>query len=63
MITIELIDQKGEFWELIWANSITPSLYKGSLWYKGWWYAIEIPHELRNYSDIPLPVFTEWWPE
>jgi len=62
MCIIDLIDQKGEWWQLMWA---APSryLHKGEAYWKAWWYAPVRPHEFRNFDEVPLPIFTEWWPE
>ena len=61
MTTIQLIDHKGDFWELVWAGTASRYLHNGEAYWKAWWYAPERPHELRNYAEVPLPIFTEWW--
>ncbi len=63
MLYIELIDHKGDYWTLVWPGAASRYLHKGIAYYKAWWYADERPHELRNYTAIPLPIFTDWWPE
>lgn len=62
MLVIDFFDLKGDYWRLIWTGQISPYLYKGNKFYKTWWYAPKRPHELRNYDEVPLPVFTDWWP-
>lgn len=63
MTCIELIDNKGDYWELLWANAPVPYLYNGDKYWKAWWYTPERPDDFRNYYEVPLPIFTEWWPE
>lgn len=60
MTTIDLIDLKGEQWQLIHSHTI-PYLHKGEKYWKAWWFAPVRPDELRNYDEVPLPIFTDWW--
>lgn len=63
MINVQLIDHKGDFWDLTWANAPQRYLHQGECYWKSWWYASERPAELKNYSEVPLPIFTDWWPQ
>lgn len=61
MVIIDIIDYKGDYWQLIWANSSQSYLYKGHTYWKAWWHTPERPNELKNYITVPLPIFTDWW--
>ena len=61
MIEIELIDFKGDYWRLMWPGACSRYLHKAEAYYKAWWYVGEGPDELKNYPQIPLPIFTDWW--
>jgi hypothetical protein len=46
---VTVVDFKGDTWELV------PFKYvKGALW----WFCNEV---IRDYTLVPLPVFSEWW--
>ena len=62
---IDLVDYKRDFWRLGWPglSAIERYLYKGDAYYKVWWHVLDGPYELRNYSAIPIPLFTDWWTE
>jgi len=59
---IDIIDHKGEHWQLTYIKAAQKYLHKGEAYWKAWWYATKRPHEFRNYATIPLPIFTDWWP-
>lgn len=63
MITIELYDHKGDYWQLTAATPPRRYMHNAEVYYKMWWHAFNRPGELRHYKEVPLPVFTEWWPE
>jgi hypothetical protein len=58
MREIELIDHLGDYWLLL-----LPAVFEKNR--NGmmimWVYVGKGPEALRNYQEIPLPVFTEWW--
>lgn len=58
---IKLTDFKGDTWNLMYTR---PSryLHKGDAYWKVWYIASIRPNELKNYEEVPLPIFTEWWP-
>ena len=62
MTYIDLIDFKGDYWHLIYANAPQKYLHNGNAYWKAWWYAPDRPKELKNYTEVPLPIFTDWWP-
>lgn len=53
MIVINLIDHLGDEWELVWQGVV-----RGG---EAWWYAPVRPAALKDYEEVPLPVFTEWF--
>ena len=61
MTLIDLVDYKGDTWQLFAANKCTRYLHKGQVYWQLWWYAPVRPHALRNYNEVPLPVFADWW--
>lgn len=61
MCSIELIDWKGDFWQLIWVGAPKTYLHNGEIYWKAWWYAPARPKELINYYEVPLPIFTDWF--
>lgn len=56
---IEVVDTKGRVWNLIPIGRYKVS-QKGLV--ERWAIAGPGPGDLRKYHQIPLPVFTEWWP-
>lgn len=57
---IEVIDNKGDRWQLVWTNA-DRYLHNGHAYYKAWWYAPTRPYEFRNFDEVPIPIFTDWW--
>ena len=62
MLTIELIDHKGDSWKLEYWESAQQYLHKGEGYWKAWWDAPKRPKDFKNYMQVPLPIFTDWWP-
>ena len=60
---IEVVDFKNDYWKLTPGSYRPFSLYlhKGDAYWKIWMKVHTGPRELRNYPEIPLPVFTDWW--
>lgn len=61
MNIIKLTDFKGQNWELIYTQP-QKYLHQGEAYWKVWYLAPARPDELKNYNEVPLPIFTEWWP-
>jgi len=60
MVFITVRDLKGQHWCLMPHGHYTRS-QKGLV--EGWAIVVESPPDvLTGYSNIPLPVFTDWWP-
>jgi hypothetical protein len=60
---IEIIDFKGGCWKVMFFEKAQRYLHKGCVYWRVWVQAPERPNELKTYEEIPLPIFTEWWPE
>lgn len=59
MFSIDLIDQRGEYWYLIFSHSYVTG-YRGLV--ETMAYVIFAPDIILDVDDrIGLPVFTEWW--
>lgn len=56
---IEVVDLKGHTWNLFFLGRYKVSK-KGLV--SRWAFTGPGPGDLRRYNQIPLPVFTEWWP-
>jgi len=56
--TIDVFDHKGHRWSLL-APPIRWNRSKTEVWLLV--AGNTVPHDLRTYYEIPVPVFTEWW--
>ena len=61
MVTIKVVDLKGAHWLLGLPDLPHKRRYKGRLM-EIWALVFDGPVP-PNYNQIPLPVFTDWWPE
>ena len=61
MTVIKVTDFKGDNWALVYTRP-QKYLHKGDCFWKVWYYASVRPKELKNYSEVPIPIFTDWWP-
>lgn len=57
-VRVHVIDYLGTKWTLL-----CPGRYKTTLdgFVTMWVLVAKGPQSLRDYQEIPLPVFTEWW--
>jgi len=58
MLTIAINDHKNEHWELLLPGVFRENRHGLT---EMWVYVSHGPPALKNYQQIPLPVFTEWW--
>jgi hypothetical protein len=58
MHSIDVIDKKGHYWNLL-APPIRWNRPKTELWLLV--AQSTAPDSLRAYMEIPVPCFTEWW--
>jgi len=58
MTEIQLTDWLGDTWRIL-----LPGVYRTSKqgFTELWVYVGLGPDALRNFQEIPLPVFTDWW--
>jgi len=58
MRVIDVMDDKGHEWQLL-APPLRWNRPKTELWLLVT--AGSAPDELRNFMEVPVPCFTEWW--
>jgi hypothetical protein len=60
---LEVTDNYGHEWRLAFLNAGRRSDRKNPL-VEYWFFAAPaepVPHTLRNFQRMPVPVFTDWW--
>ena len=61
-IVVKLIDRKNDVWVFEFNEKAQRYLHEGNVYWKVWVDLTVKPKDFKTYEQVPLPVFTDWWP-